>query len=120
MAGELVDGNGTTSAVVQGKSSIVGDLDGADGLLEGSFGVDREDSMLLSTSDRWSAGLAGGSQLILTVTGALRPSVNYPSLRIVSLQRLKTELTQCGIGGKNYPKQQASWPLSGKLPGQQE
>jgi hypothetical protein len=75
MAGEYVNGSGSTWAAAQGLSSIVGDVVGYNGVMTGSFGVDRQSATMLSTSDRWSQGLMGGSQMILTGAG-LRTSFN--------------------------------------------
>ena len=69
MVGEFMNGSGGTWSAAQGLSSVVGDVTGYNGVMAGSFGVDRQSQTLLSTSDSWSQGLMGGSQLILTGTG---------------------------------------------------
>lgn len=69
MVGQYLNGSGTTWSAAQGLSSIVGDATGYNGIMAGSFGVDRQSQTMLSTSDRWSQGLMGGSQMILTGVG---------------------------------------------------
>jgi RHS repeat-associated protein len=69
MAGEMVDGNSGVWAFGQGASTLVGDGVGYNGVMEAGFGVDRESREFLQTSDRWSRGLMGSSQMIFTGTG---------------------------------------------------
>lgn len=69
MVQEYASGSGNTWALAQGASSVVGDVVGYNDIYEASFNVDRQSLTSLSTSDRWSRGLMGGSQLILTGVG---------------------------------------------------
>jgi hypothetical protein len=69
MTTEYLNGSGGTWTAAQGLSSIVGDAVGYNGIYEGSFGVDRQSGTMLGGADRWSRGLMGGSQLILTGVG---------------------------------------------------
>jgi RHS repeat-associated protein len=66
MVGEYVNGSGNTWALAQGLSSVVGDPVGYNNIYEASFNVDRQSLMPLSGAERWSRGLMGGSQIILT------------------------------------------------------
>jgi RHS repeat-associated protein len=66
MVGEYVNGSGNSWALAQGLSSVVGDPVGYNNIYEASFNVDRQSLTSLSGADRWSRGLMGGSQIILT------------------------------------------------------
>jgi RHS repeat-associated protein len=105
MVGEYLNGSGNTWTAAQGLSSVVGDVVGYNGVMTGGFGVDRQSTTLLSTSDRWSQGLMGGSQLILTGVGLkttynpnatfLSPSVSVPPV----IGQGETPLWQVGRHG---------------------
>ena len=75
MVQEYVNGSGNTWALSQGLSSVAGDVIGYNQIYEASFNVDRQSLTQLSGAERWSRGLMGGSQLILTGVG-LKASFN--------------------------------------------
>ncbi|MGA2279196.1 MAG: glycohydrolase toxin TNT-related protein [Verrucomicrobiota bacterium] len=80
MVGEYLNGSGNTWAAAQGLSSVVGDSIGYNNIYEASFNVDRQSLTSLSGADRWSRGLMGGSQLILTGVGlkaAYNPEASF-------------------------------------------
>ena len=96
MVGEYLRGSGGTWAAAQGLSSIVGDTVGYNGIYEGGFGVDRQSGTMLGGADRWSRGLMGGSQMILTGVGlktAYNPDATF----------LRSSSTSPVIGGRSLP-----------------
>jgi hypothetical protein len=117
MVGQYLSGSGNTWSAAQGLSSIVGDVTGYNGVMAGGFGVDRQPATLLSTSDRWSQGLMGGSQIILTGAGLnasynpnatfLRPSVGMSPV-IENVTTPINELRTAGLKDAHHVIQDAA------------
>jgi hypothetical protein len=72
MQGELEAGSNPVWATAQMVSSVAGDVVGYNNILEASFNVDRETMTAVGgATERWSLGLAGAGQVLLTGAGGL-------------------------------------------------